>query len=61
MKRGLAGSIRIAESGSASDHGLSTDYDEEMDRLGREKAELRSSLATIGAWDGFKEGAVQHG
>lgn len=58
-ERHLVRSTSVAESGVAREHGLSTDLDEEMDKLTRVRAALRSGPAEIGAWMGF-EGCVVH-
>lgn len=55
-EKDLAGSTSFAESSGAREHGLLSDFDEEMDKLAEEKTALRSAFADIGAWNRF-EGA----
>lgn len=53
-RRGLPGNTDAAESGAAHDCSRSTEVDEEVSKLARENAALRSSRAKIGAWQEFK-------
>lgn len=48
-KNALARSTGVDESGAAPEHGLSPDFDEEMEKLAREKILLRSGSHDIGA------------
>lgn len=44
-----ARSTGVAESSVAREHGLSTAFDEEVDKLAKDKAALRNGLADIRA------------
>lgn len=59
VERGLARSPGVPESSSAYDHGLSTYFDDEIDKLTRQKAALRSGLAELVAWHGFDKGLAR--
>lgn len=47
-EKGVAKSTRVAKSIGALEHGLSTDLDEEADKLARENAALGSGPHDIG-------------
>lgn len=51
---GLARNTGVAESGAAPEDGLSTDCDEEVNKLAKKKALLRSSHTEIGTYEGFE-------
>lgn len=48
-ERGLGKSTEVAERSGACRHGFSTDFDEEVEKLAREKTALRRALADIDA------------
>lgn len=48
-EKGLARSAGVAKSGRDGEHGLSTEFDENVDQSAGEKNTLRSSLADIDA------------
>lgn len=55
---GLEGFVKntsVTERGSAGQHSLSTDFDEEMNKVARERVALRGGLAEIIAWHGLEK------
>lgn len=61
VEGGLGRILRAVESDGTREHCLSTDCDEEVDKLVRVKAALRSDLAEMGAQDGLEEGVFRRG